>query len=153
MAALRADIKPGELVLDYCGGSGGKSLAFAHLLQGKGQIFVHEPREVALGKAKRRFSRAGVTNVQFHHNEESLMKIALGKMDWVVVDAPCTGTGTLRRNPDIKLKFSENWIKSNVLLQQQIVAKSLKFLKPSGRLLYITCSLLRQENEEQVKLF
>lgn len=72
------------------------------------------------------------------------MKIAVGKMDWVIVDAPCTGTGTLRRNPDIKIKFNEQWIKSNVILQQQIVAKSLKFLKPNGRMLYITCSLLRQ---------
>lgn len=68
-------------------------------------------------------------------------------MDWVIVDAPCTGTGTLRRNPDIKLKFTENWIKSNVLLQQQIVGKALKYLNRNGRLLYITCSLLRQENE------
>ena len=72
------------------------------------------------------------------------MKIGMGKMDWVIVDAPCTGTGTLRRNPDIKIKFNEQWIKSNVILQQQIVAKSLKFLRPNGRLLYITCSLLRQ---------
>ncbi len=72
------------------------------------------------------------------------MKIAVGKLDWVIVDAPCTGTGTLRRNPDIKIKFNEDWIKTNVILQQQIVAKSLKFLKPNGRLLYITCSLLRQ---------
>lgn len=59
-------MRPGQLVLDYCGGSGGKSLAIAHLLQNTGQIFVHEPREVALGKARRRFNRAGVTNVQFH---------------------------------------------------------------------------------------
>lgn len=72
------------------------------------------------------------------------MKIAIGKMDWVIVDAPCTGTGTLRRNPDIKIKFNQHWIKSNVILQQQIVAKSLKFLRPNGRMLYITCSLLRQ---------
>lgn len=75
------------------------------------------------------------------------MKIGVGKMDWVIVDAPCTGTGTLRRNPDIKLKFNEEWIKKNVLLQQKIFAQTLKFLKPSGRLLYITCSLLKQENE------
>ena len=68
MAALRADVKPGELVLDFCGGSGGKSLALAHLLQEKGQIFIHEPREVALGKAKKRFKRAGITNVQFHND-------------------------------------------------------------------------------------
>lgn len=65
-------------------------------------------------------------------------------MDWIIVDAPCTGTGTLRRNPDIKLKFTEDWIKTNVLLQQQIVARCLKFLSKNGRLLYITCSLLRQ---------
>ena len=67
-----------------------------------------------------------------------------GKVDWVIVDAPCTGTGTLRRNPDIKLKFSEELIKKNVLLQQQIVSKSLRYLKKNGRLLYITCSLLKQ---------
>lgn len=74
-------------------------------------------------------------------------------MDWVIVDAPCTGTGTLRRNPDIKLKFTEDLIKKNVILQQSIVSKSLRFLKPDGKLLYITCSLLRQENEEQIKHF
>lgn len=99
---------------------------------------------MALGKAKRRFNRAGITNVQFHRNEESLTKIVIGKIDWVIVDAPCTGTGTLRRNPDIKLKFHEDLIKKNVILQQQIVSKALKFMKPNGRLLYITCSLLRQ---------
>jgi 16S rRNA C967 or C1407 C5-methylase (RsmB/RsmF family) len=68
-------------------------------------------------------------------------------MDWVIVDAPCTGTGTLRRNPDIKLKFDEEWIKRNVMLQQRIVSKALKFMSKNGRLLYITCSLLKQENE------
>jgi 16S rRNA (cytosine967-C5)-methyltransferase len=65
-------------------------------------------------------------------------------MDWVIVDAPCTGTGTLRRNPDIKLKFTEDTIKKNVILQQQIVSKAIKFLKKNGKLLYITCSLLKQ---------
>ena len=72
------------------------------------------------------------------------MKIAIGKIDWLIIDAPCTGTGTLRRNPDIKLKFTEDWLKTNILLQQQIVSKALKFLRKSGRLLYITCSLLKQ---------
>jgi 16S rRNA (cytosine967-C5)-methyltransferase len=65
-------------------------------------------------------------------------------MDWVIIDAPCTGTGTLRRNPDIKLKFTEDTIKKNVILQQQIVSKALRFLKKNGKLLYITCSLLKQ---------
>ena len=75
------------------------------------------------------------------------------KIDWLIIDAPCTGTGTLRRNPDIKLKFSEDWIKKNMILQEQIMGKSLKFLKKRGKVLYITCSLLKQENEEQVKKF
>jgi 16S rRNA C967 or C1407 C5-methylase (RsmB/RsmF family) len=74
-------------------------------------------------------------------------------MNWVVVDAPCTGTGTLRRNPDIKLKFSSAWLKTNVLLQREIVSRAMKYLHREGRLLYITCSLLRQENEEQIKYF
>jgi len=65
-------------------------------------------------------------------------------MDWVIVDAPCTGTGTIRRNPDIKLKFTEDTIKKNVILQQQIFSKAIKFLKKNGKLLYITCSLLKQ---------
>ena len=99
---------------------------------------------MALGKAKKRFKRAGVSNVQFHSDESTLSKAAQGKIDWVIVDAPCIGTGTLRRNPDIKLKFTESWIKKNIMLQQQIVSKSLRYLKKNGKLLYITCSLLRQ---------
>lgn len=66
LAASRIKCKPGDIILDYCGGSGGKSLAIAHLLAGKGQIFVHDPREVALQKARKRFERAGIQNVQFH---------------------------------------------------------------------------------------
>jgi len=135
---LRVNCKPGDLVLDYCGGGDGKSLAIAHLLQQKGQIFVHEPREVAMGKIKRRFTRAGVTNVQYYNCEESLNRIALGKMNWVIVDAPSTGTGTLRRNPDIKLKFSENFLQTKVDLQKRIVEKALKFMHRNGRLVYIT---------------
>ena len=106
-----------------------------------------------MGKAKKRFNRAGINNVQFHNNEESLLKTVAGKIDWVIVDAPCSGVGTLRRNPDIKLKFTEEWVKKNVILQQQIVHKAMKFLKKNGRLVYITCSLLREENEDQINHF
>lgn len=93
-------------MLDYCSGSGGKSLAISHLLEGKGQIYLHDPREKTLENAKKRFNRAGVQNVQFHNDELNLEKTLQNKADWIILDVPCTGTGTIRRNPDIKLKFS-----------------------------------------------
>jgi len=74
----------------------------------------------------------------------------MGKIHWVIVDAPCTGTGTLRRNPDMKLKYTEDWLKRSVLLQQQIIRQAMRYMRDDGRMLYITCSLLRQENEDQV---
>lgn len=93
-------------MLDFCSGSGGKSLAIAHLLKGKGQIFLHDPRIKTIENAKKRFQKANITNVQFHTNEESLEKIILNKVDWLILDVPCSGSGTIRRNPDIKLRFS-----------------------------------------------
>jgi 16S rRNA (cytosine967-C5)-methyltransferase len=106
IAALQVQCRPGDLVLDFCSGSGGKSLAISHLLEGKGQIYLHDPRESTLLNAKKRFHRAGATNVQFHSNESSLSKIIKNKADWIILDVPCTGTGTIRRNPDIKFRFS-----------------------------------------------
>jgi 16S rRNA (cytosine967-C5)-methyltransferase len=91
-----------------------------------------------MGKIKRRFIRAGVTNVQYHRSEESLNRIALGKMNWVIVDAPSTCTGVIRRNPDIKLKFTHNFLQSKVELQRKMVGKALKFMHRNGRLVYIT---------------
>jgi 16S rRNA C967 or C1407 C5-methylase (RsmB/RsmF family) len=82
-------------------------LAIAHLLRGRGQIFVHDPRSRVLQNAKKRFQRVGVTNVQYHDNDEVLSRMLERKVDWVILDVPCTGTGTIRRNPDIKLKYSE----------------------------------------------
>ena len=92
-------------------------------------------------------------NVQFHLNEDSLQKILLKKADWIIVDAPCTGVGTLRRNPDIKLRFTEEYLKRNTILQEQIFTRTVKYLNKNGRMVYITCSLLRQENDDQVKKF
>lgn len=99
---------------------------------------------MALGKAKKRFARAGISNVQFHSDESKLSRM-MGKIHWVVVDAPCTGSGTMRRNPDMKLKYNEEWLKRNVLLQQQIIRQAMRYMRADdGRLLYITCSLLRE---------
>lgn len=105
------EAKPGALVMDFCAGSGGKSLTIAHQLENRGQIFLHDPRQRALTKAKQRMDRAGIRNVQFHSDESKLAQIAKGKIDWLILDVPCTGTGTLRRNPDIKMKFSMEWLR------------------------------------------
>lgn len=98
LCALRVKCRPPEKVLDYCAGSGGKTLAFAHQLEGKGLIELNDTRPDALAKAKLRLKRAGVTNYQLFSRKY--------RFDWVVLDVPCSGMGTLRRNPDIKYKFS-----------------------------------------------
>ena len=148
------EARPGENVLDYCAGAGGKTLAFAHRLQGKGQIYLHDVRRGALDEAKKRLRRAGVQNVQYVYPEETqkLSKLK-GKMDWVLLDVPCTGTGTLRRSPDIKWKFSKSMLDSLVQVQRAIFEEGITYVKPGGQLLYATCSLLREENEEQLAYF
>lgn len=105
---------------------------------------MHDTNPKALTKAKQRMERAGINNVQFHRDESKLEVNIKRKIDWLILDVPCTGTGTLRRNPDIKLKFSMEWLRYNIRLQETIVEKSLKYLKKDGKIVYITCSLLPQ---------
>lgn len=145
LAAELVRVKPKQHVLDYCAGAGGKSLAFAHLLQNSGQIYLHDIRPRALEKARLRFKRASVQNIQF--------SLPRKQVDWVVVDAPCTGTGTLRRNPDLKWRFSLNGLSSLVELQRSIFHDALSHLSPEGHIVYMTCSLLNQENEAQTAFF
>lgn len=144
---------PGQQVLDYCSGSGGKTLAFAPGMQGKGQIFLHDIRPHVLLEAKKRLKRAGIQNAQIVQPEDPKLKKLKKKMDWVLVDAPCSGTGTLRRNPDMKWKFSEEMLMRLVGQQRMIFEKALSFLKPNGRIVYSTCSLLKEENQEQIDHF
>ncbi len=147
-------VKPGQQVMDYCSGSGGKTLAFAHRMEGKGQIFLHDIRPYALMDAKKRLRRAGVQNSQIiQADDEAKLKKLKKKMDWVLVDAPCTGTGTMRRNPDMKWKFTEETLPRLIGQQRTIFEKALSFLKPDGRIVYCTCSILKEENEEQVAHF
>lgn len=148
-AALMVDAKPKDWVLDFCAGSGGKTLGFAHKLEGKGQIFLHDIRKEALDQAKKRCARAGLQNVQFKHDLSTIPK----GMDWIFVDAPCSGSGTWRRNPDQKWKFTPAMIEELVEKQRMIFEKALCFLKPKGKIIYATCSLLAEENEEQVDYF
>lgn len=143
--ADQIEATPGQSVLDYCSGSGGKSLAFAHRLQGKGQIYLHDVRKEALLEAKKRLKRAGMQNYQIIFDAKNLRPC-----DWILLDVPCSGSGTIRRNPDQKWKINEEMIDKLTLVQREIIKKSLNFLKPGGKLVYATCSLLPQENEQQI---
>lgn len=105
LLAMRVDVRPGQTVLDYCGGSAGKSLAFAPFMHNTGQIYVHDIRKSVLMQAKVRLKRAGVQNAQVHHDKVRLRKLLKNRCDWVLLDVPCTGSGVLRRNPDLKWKF------------------------------------------------
>jgi 16S rRNA (cytosine967-C5)-methyltransferase len=146
-------VKPGEQVLDYCAGSGGKTLAFAPKMEGKGQIHLHDTRITALQEARKRCKRAGIQNYQLLPSGSPQEKKLKKKMDWVLVDAPCSGTGTLRRNPDMKWKLTPEMIKNLVSEQRIIFEKALSFMHPNGRIVYATCSLLQQENQKQLEHF
>lgn len=143
----------GQLIMDFCAGSGGKTLAFAPIMQNTGQIFLHDVRSYALQDAKKRLRRAGIQNAQIVQDEDPKLKKLKKKMDWVLVDAPCSGTGTLRRNPDMKWKFRMEMLQRLMGQQRSIFEKALSFMKPEGRIVYGTCSLLPQENESQLNHF
>lgn len=153
---LLADLvkaEPGQLVLDYCAGSGGKTLAFAHRMQNKGQIYLHDVRSYILQQAKKRLRRAGIQNAQIVEAEDPKLKKLKKKMDWVLVDAPCSGTGTMRRNPDMKWSFTEETLNRLLGQQRTIFEKALSFMHPEGRIVYATCSLLNEENQFQLEHF
>jgi len=153
LIANLVDAKPGDQVLDYCAGSGGKTLAFAHKFQGKGQIYLHDIRQSPLIKAKRRLKRAGIENAQILSFDSPHKKELKGKMDWILVDVPCSGSGTLRRNPDLKWKFSPEMLERLIQEQRNIFKEALSFLAPGAKIVYSTCSILPQENEEQLDYF
>lgn len=153
LIAALVRVKPGELVMDYCAGSGGKALAFAPSMQNKGQIYLHDSRDHILHECRKRMRRAGVQNAQVVFAEEAKLKKLKKKMDWVLVDAPCTGTGTLRRNPEMKWKFNEAMVPFVQGQQRLIFEKALSFLKPGGHIVYATCSLLKEENSDQMNHF
>ncbi len=143
-------VGPDDQVLDYCAGSGGKTLAYAYKMEGGGQVYLHDIRPFILEQAKKRLRRAGIQNVQYLGSDLSSLK---KKMDWVLVDAPCSGTGTLRRSPDQKWRFSLDTLQRHIKLQREIFEKSLSYVKPGGKIVYATCSLLKDENERQLDYF
>ena len=145
------DAKPGYCILDYCAGSGGKSLGFAHKMEGKGQIYLHDIRPHILKEAKLRFRRAGIQNAQFLTSDHPQWKTLHQKCDIVILDVPCSGTGTLRRNPHQKWEINQKMIDDLISTQRSIILEAVKFLKPSGQLIYATCSILPEENEKQAE--
>jgi 16S rRNA (cytosine(967)-C(5))-methyltransferase len=153
LVAALVEAEPGQQVLDYCAGAGGKTLAFAPQMDNKGQIHLYDVRKHALEDCRKRLRRAGIQNAQAIFQDEAKLKKLKKRMDWVLVDAPCTGTGTLRRNPDMKWKFDDALLKRLVSQQRVIFEKALSYLKPEGKIVYATCSLLKEENEEQLQHF
>lgn len=146
-------VAPGDQVMDYCSGSGGKTLAFAPEMTGKGQIFLHDIRHHVLDEARKRLKRAGIQNAQVVPADDPKLKKLKKKMDWVLVDAPCTGTGTMRRNPDMKWNFTEEMVVRLAGQQRTIFEKALSYLKPKGKIVYATCSVLKEENQDQIAHF
>ena len=140
---------PGETVWDVCAGGGGKSLSLAALMQGKGRVIATDIRPKKLEELKKRARRAGATNI-FAADMARLddLKEMKRKVDKIVVDAPCSGTGTLRRNPDAKWKLEPSQFLKLHEEQVAIIEKALPYLKPGGRLFYITCSMEPEENEK-----
>ncbi|MCQ2005634.1 RsmB/NOP family class I SAM-dependent RNA methyltransferase [Rhizobium sp. NRK18] len=142
----------GEQVLDYCAGGGGKTLAMAASMGNKGQVHAFDADRKRLAPIIERLKRAGTRNVQVHDNEKTLAQLG-DRFDRVLVDAPCTGTGTWRRRPDTKWRLSEKNLEERTGQQAAVLEAAAKFVRPGGKLVYITCSILPEENEKQVANF
>ena len=150
VAAQLAFTQPGEQVLDFCAGAGGKTLALAASMQNKGQIFAYDEDKQRLAPIYERLKRAGVRNVQVRAPGEDVLSDLVGRMHRVVVDAPCTGSGVWRRRPDAKWRLSPEAFEARIGEQRDILAQARDYVRPGGYLCYITCSVLRPENEGQV---
>ncbi|OOG68437.1 MFS transporter [Sinorhizobium sp. A49] len=139
----------GEQVLDYCAGGGGKTLAMSAAMNNKGQVHAYDTDRKRLAPIIERLKRAGTRNVQVHESTESLAPLA-GRFDRVLVDAPCTGTGTWRRRPDTKWRLNQKNLEERISQQEEALASAAQFVRPGGHLIYVTCSVLPEENEAQV---
>jgi 16S rRNA (cytosine967-C5)-methyltransferase len=152
IAALLAAAPAGGNVLDLCAGGGGKTLAMAAAMENKGQIHAFDAGKSRLAPIFERLRRAGTRNVQVHANRNELVALE-NRMDLVLVDAPCTGTGTWRRRPDTKWKLTPESLGLRVNEQRSVLAEARRYVRPGGRLAYITCSVLPEENCGQVADF
>jgi 16S rRNA (cytosine967-C5)-methyltransferase len=152
LAALMVGAKPGEQVLDLCAGGGGKALALSAAMANKGQVIATDSDRARLAPIFDRLKRAGTRNVQVREAGGSLVNLE-GRMDAVLVDAPCTGTGTWRRRPDAKWRLTERALAERMGEQSALLASASRYVKPGGRLVYVTCSFLPEENDGQIAAF
>jgi 16S rRNA (cytosine967-C5)-methyltransferase len=156
LAALLADARPGMRVVDFCAGAGGKTLALAGAMGNRGHLVACDVSEKRLERATQRLRRAGISIVQrvpLSSERDKWVKRHAAGFDRVFVDAPCTGTGTWRRNPDAKWRLRPEDIAELTTLQAEILDSAARLAKPGGRVIYVTCSLLREENEAQIERF
>lgn len=156
MVALLVDARPSERVVDFCAGAGGKTLAIAAQMRNKGHIIACDVNEARLKRCAERLRRAGLHNAETRvlaSETDRWIKRHKGGFDRVLVDAPCSGTGTWRRNPDARWRAPELGLSALVALQARILTSAARLVKPGGRLVYATCSMLVEENEAQVAAF
>ena len=151
LLALLTGAGRGEMVVDFCAGAGGKTLALGAMMRNTGRLYAFDVSGHRLDALKPRLARSGLSNVyaaQIAHERDERIKRLAGKIDRVLVDAPCSGLGTLRRNPDLKWRQSPQSVEELRAKQAAILASAARLLKPGGRLVYATCSLLATENED-----
>jgi len=146
----------GEMVADFCAGAGGKTLLLGALMQSQGRVYAFDVSEKRLAQLKPRLKRSGLSNLQpqliASENDIKIKRLA-GKLDRVLVDAPCSGLGTLRRNPDLKWRQQPADIAELTAKQAAILSAAARLVKAGGRLVYATCSILPEENEQVVEAF
>jgi 16S rRNA (cytosine967-C5)-methyltransferase len=155
LAALLSAAKPGEQVIDLCAGAGGKTLTLAAMMQGKGRLIATDRDKRQLAPIHERLSRAGVHNadVRTPKGENDTLADIRASADLVLIDAPCTGTGTWRRNPDAKWRMRPGALEVRLKDQIEVLDRAAALVKPGGRIAYITCSVLPPENGEQIGRF
>ena len=156
LLALLSGAKRGEVVVDFCAGAGGKTLAMAAMMNNTGRLYAMDVSEKRLANIKPRIARAGVGNItpqRLDHERDLRLKKLWNKADRVLVDAPCSGLGTLRRNPDLKYRQSNDSIDELVALQARILDSAAHLVKRGGYLIYATCSVLAEENQNQIQNF
>jgi len=156
LLGLLSGVKAGDKVVDFCAGAGGKTLAMAAMMENKGTIYACDVHSKRLENLSKRTKRNGVHNVRTHvlsSENDKWVKKHKELADVVLIDAPCTGTGTWRRSPDSRWNLTQESVDNLVELQQSILQSAKRLVKPGGKLLYATCSLLNEENEQQVAQF
>jgi 16S rRNA (cytosine967-C5)-methyltransferase len=156
LLALLADARRGQMVVDFCAGAGGKTLALGAAMRNTGRLYAFDISAHRLDNLKPRLARSKLSNVHpaaIAHERDDRIKRLSGKIDRVIVDAPCSGLGTLRRNPDLKWRQAPKALAELTATQGAILASAARLLKGGGRIVYATCSLLRAENEEVAQAF